>query len=139
MDTAGNVLATASNPAAWGDNVSATFTQSFAGERIVIAVTGATHDVFAVGGYQLQVRFPNAAQASTPTPTPGPTPTPTPTPQPTPTPTPVMPAPKPTPTPWQTNGGTFWFPGWMRGRQSWRGLGGGNFFHRPRSFPTWWR
>src|SRR6185312_9425798 len=55
LDASGNVLGTASNPSAWNDNVSTTFGNVVPGQRYVIAVTGATSNVFAVGAYHLQV------------------------------------------------------------------------------------
>ena len=52
-DAAGNLLAQASNPAAWSDNVTASLPALVPGQRYEIAVTGATHGYFDVGAYQL--------------------------------------------------------------------------------------
>jgi hypothetical protein len=57
FDASGNVLANAANPAAFGDDVGAQVNGVQAGHRYLIAVTGATGDVFATGAYQLHVAF----------------------------------------------------------------------------------
>jgi hypothetical protein len=74
LDSGGNMLAFAANPVAWGNNVTAVLSQVVPGRRYWIAVTGATHDDFAVGDYQLSLAFagdPTVA-ASAPAPAPGP-------------------------------------------------------------------
>ena len=96
LDASGNVLGTASNPSAWADTVSTSSNQVATGQQLVIAVTGATSDVFAVGAYHLQLSFPNAVAshsggggstlASKPTPKPKPKPVPAPKPAPKPAP-----------------------------------------------------
>lgn len=72
-DTAGDVLASAANPSAYGDNVGVQVSGVQAGHRYLIAVTGATGDVFATGTYRLQVAFgggsPVVTTTSTTTPT----------------------------------------------------------------------
>ncbi len=91
-DTAGHDLGTAANPSAWSDDVSTSVSQVVPGTRYIIAVTGATQDVFAVGAYQLGLAFTGgtAPPASTPSPAPIATPAPSPT-----TIGPVSPAPAP--------------------------------------------
>lgn len=107
LDASGSVLGTAANSSAWADTVSASFNKVAAGQRFVIAVNGATSDVFAVGGYHLQVSFPNAVPShpggtgtttKTPRPTPAPTPAPVPVPKPAPKPAPSAPTTTPHPT-----------------------------------------
>jgi hypothetical protein len=106
LSASGSVLATAAQPSKWSNNVSVSFNQVVPGQQYVIAVTGATNNVFAVGAYQLHVHFPNAVVASPPpnsVPTPPTKPhPPAPVPGPTPittrpvAPTPTTPAPAPT-------------------------------------------
>jgi hypothetical protein len=67
-DAAGNLLAQASNPAAWSDNVTASLPAIVPGQRYEIAVTGATHGYFDVGAYQLLVSLPRNPSAPPPTP-----------------------------------------------------------------------
>jgi hypothetical protein len=86
----GATLAVDANPAQYGDNVSVSIPGVQAGHRYLIAVTGATNDVFSVGSYALQLGF-SGGTAVNPTPTPAPAPQPLP---PAPTPAPV-PAPPP--------------------------------------------
>jgi hypothetical protein len=59
----------------WGNNVSAQVGGVTPGQKYIIAVTGATSDVFAVGAYQLHIAFIGGTAAA-PTPTPTATPTP---------------------------------------------------------------
>lgn len=80
-DSSGNLLDSEANPSAWGDNVTVHASGIVAGQRYLVAVTGATSDVFAVGAYQLHVGF---SMTPTPTPTPGPNPNPSPAPAPAP-------------------------------------------------------
>lgn len=99
LDASGNVLGTAAKPSAWADTVSTSFGSVTPGQKFIIAVTGATSDVFAVGAYHLQVSFPNAVPAhpsggtgttsgtgssTAPTPVPVHVPVPKPVPKPTP-------------------------------------------------------
>jgi hypothetical protein len=90
LDAAGRILDVQGNPGAWSDNVTAQTSQIVPGQRYTIAVTGATHDVFAVGAYQLAVTFggdpsvvaappaatsiPTSAAAPAPAPVPAPAP-----------------------------------------------------------------
>ena len=67
-DDAGNLLAQASNPAAWSDNVTASLPALVPGQRYQIAVTGATHGYFDVGAYQLLVSLPRNHRHCHPTP-----------------------------------------------------------------------
>jgi hypothetical protein len=92
FDATGQALDVEADPAAWGNDVTAQSGQVVPGRRYVIAVTGATNDVFAVGAYQLHVAFTGGSSPLTPTPTPPTPPTPTPTPTPTPSPTTSAPA-----------------------------------------------
>lgn len=82
-------LAGASNPAAWSNGVLASAAGIVPGQRYIIAVTGATNDVFSVGGYNFQLTFKGITGVP-----PGGTTTPTPVP-----PTPVPPPPPPVTTP----------------------------------------
>ncbi len=68
-DDAGNLLAQASDPAAWSNNVTASLPALVPGQRYEIAVTGATHGYFDVGAYQLSVSLP---RNHSPLPTPPP-------------------------------------------------------------------
>ena len=65
LDASGQVLDVEGNPGAWGDNVTAQVSQIVPGQRYIIAVTGATQDVFAVGAYQLSVAFAGDPSAVT--------------------------------------------------------------------------
>ena len=85
LDPAQTTLAAGGMPQAYGDSVSASLGQVVAGQTYLIAVTGATRDVFAVGAYQLNVAFALAA--------------PSPPPAPPPIPTPIVSTPKPKPVP----------------------------------------
>ena len=84
--TSGTLLAQASNPSAWSDNVTATIPSVVPGERYNVAVTGDTGTYFDVGEYSLVVSLPQSKAPSAPVTTPTPV-TPTPTPVTTPTPT----------------------------------------------------
>lgn len=66
-DAAGSLLAQASNPAAWSDNVTASLPALVPGQRYEIAVTGATHGYFDAGAYQLSVSLPRTPSPSPPT------------------------------------------------------------------------
>jgi hypothetical protein len=68
-------LTSAGNPSTWGDNVLATAGSIVPGQRYLIAVTGATQNVFAIGAYQLQVAFIGGTPLTAPNPQP-PTPVP---------------------------------------------------------------
>jgi hypothetical protein len=81
-NASGTLLAQASNPSAWSDNVTASLPALVPGERYFIAVTGDTHDYFDVGAYQLTVSLPSSQPSPPPTPLP---------------PAPVTPAPPPAP------------------------------------------
>jgi predicted Zn-dependent protease len=65
-DASMNPQGSASDPNAWSDNATVNVGNIQPGGRYVIAVTGATNDVFAVGSYALQVKF--AGSTSTPPP-----------------------------------------------------------------------
>jgi hypothetical protein len=93
-DASMNPLGSAADPNAWSNSPQVSLGNLQAGKTYIIAVTGATSDVFAVGAYSLQVAISGATITKTPTPITNPTPTPVPT-NPTPTPTPI---PNPTPT-----------------------------------------
>ena len=96
--TTGATLATDAHPEQYGDLASVAIPGAQPGHRYLIAVTGATNDVFSVGSYAIQVGF-FGGTAINPAPTPPP-PAPKPTPTPFPT-TPVLskaPTPAPTPT-----------------------------------------
>ena len=77
-DASGQLLAAQSNPAAWGNAVTAQVSGLVPGQRYFIKVAGATSDAFAAGAYQLQVAFPNGNPVASPPSGPSPTPTPTP-------------------------------------------------------------
>jgi hypothetical protein len=81
-DAAGDLLAQASNPAAWSDNVTARLPALVPGQRYMIAVTGATHGYFDVGAYQLSVSLPRNPSTPPPTSLPPVSVTPSPTPAP---------------------------------------------------------
>jgi hypothetical protein len=86
-NASGPLLAQASNPSAWSDNVTASVPAVVPSQRYYMAVTGDTHTYFDVGAYQLVVSLPQSSPPTSPAPTPPPvvpTPTPTPTPQPPP-------------------------------------------------------
>jgi hypothetical protein len=95
MDASGNPIDVAANPGAWANNVTVGTNAVVPGQRYYVAVTGATNDVFAVGGYNLLVRFTGGPPISTSTFPPTPTPTPSPVPTPTPTPIPIPASPQP--------------------------------------------
>jgi hypothetical protein len=81
FDASGRALDSEGNPSAWGDNVTASVGAVVPGHRYIVAVTGATSDVFAVGSYVLALSFDGASRVATPparvqTPTPAPTPAP---------------------------------------------------------------
>jgi len=59
-------LAAGGDPAAYGNNASAALSQVVPGQAYLIAVTGATRDVFAVGAYHLQVAFTGSPQSPPP-------------------------------------------------------------------------
>lgn len=59
-DPQGNELSSNANPNDWGDTVTAQASGVTAGKRYLVAVTGATSDVFAVGGYSLKFSFPGS-------------------------------------------------------------------------------
>jgi len=94
----GTTLAVNSHPDQFGDTASVSIPGVQAGHRYLIAVTGATQDVFAVGSYAIQVGFNGGTPISAPTPTPTPAPIPAPTPAPVTTPV-IVSTPTPTPTP----------------------------------------
>ncbi len=95
----GATLAVDGHPDQFGDLATVSIPGVQPGHRYLIAVTGATRDVFAVGSYALQVSFPGGTPTASP-PAPSPTPTPVPPPvPPAPPSTPVQPAPPPAPTP----------------------------------------
>ena len=84
-NASGTLLAQASNPSAWSDNVTASVPAVVPGQRYYMAVTGDTHTYFDAGAYQLVVSLPQSSPPNSPAPTPPPVvPTPTPTPQPPP-------------------------------------------------------
>lgn len=82
-------IASASNPAFWGDGVIAAGGGIVPGGRYIVAVTGATGDVFSVGSYNFQVQFKGITGVVPPPVAPVP---PTPVPPP-----PVVPPPPPPP------------------------------------------
>jgi len=67
-DASGTLLDSHGDVSAWGDNVAAGVTQVVPGARYYIAVTGATHDVFAVGAYQIQLSFTGGTPLTNPSP-----------------------------------------------------------------------
>jgi hypothetical protein len=67
-DAAGNLLAQASNPTAWSDNVTASLPAIVPGQRYEIAVTGASHTYFDAGAYQLSISLPRNPSPQAPTP-----------------------------------------------------------------------
>ncbi|WP_435006851.1 matrixin family metalloprotease [Tundrisphaera lichenicola] len=88
----GATISTASDSSAYGNLVSASLSGAQPGHRYLIAVTGATQDVFAVGSYAVQIAFSGGTSIAPPpvtVPNPGPAPTPTTSPTPAPTPAPV--------------------------------------------------
>jgi predicted Zn-dependent protease len=94
----GATMPTNGDPSLRGDGASVTIPGARPGHRYLIAVTGATNDVFSIGSYAVQVGFsggtpvaPTQAQAQAPAPAPAPTPTPVLTPTPAPVPVPVAP------------------------------------------------
>ncbi len=81
-NASGTLLAQASNPSAWSDNVTASVPAVVPGQRYYMAVTGDTGTYFDAGAYQLVVSLPQSSPPISPAPTPRPVvPTPTPTPQ----------------------------------------------------------
>src|SRR5271157_1832649 len=84
-NASGTLLAQASNPSAWSDNVTATAAAVVPGQRYYMAVTGDTGTYFDAGAYQLVVSLPQSSPPNSPAPAPPPVvPTPAPTPQPPP-------------------------------------------------------
>lgn len=96
FDASGSQIDTQGDDSRWGDNVTAHVLQVVPGQRYGIEITGATHDVFAVGAYHLQVGFSGIAPAAPPAPVPGP-PAPAP-----PSPSPTSPQHAPTSPPFVT-------------------------------------
>ncbi len=83
-NASGTLLAQASNPSAWSDNVTATVPAVVPGQRYYMAVTGDTGTYFDAGAYRLVVSLPQSSAPNPPAPAPPPvvsTPTPPPTPQ----------------------------------------------------------
>ncbi len=62
-DASMNVLGSDGDSTAWGNNATVNLASVQPGQRLVIAVTGATNDVFAVGSYALQLKFNGTSQA----------------------------------------------------------------------------
>ena len=93
-------LAGASNPAAWSNGVVASAAGIVPGQRYIVAVTGATNDVFSVGAYNFQLTFRGITSTTPPggTTTPPPIPPPPPAAPPPPPVTPPNPNPGPAPT-----------------------------------------
>jgi len=84
-NASGTLLAQASNPSTWSDNVTASLPAVVPGQRYYMAVTGDTGTYFDAGAYQLVVSLPQSSPPNSPAPAPTPVvPTPTPTPQPSP-------------------------------------------------------
>lgn len=75
LDASGNVISSGSDASKWSNNVSANELSVSPGERFYVAVTGATNDVFSVGGYQLQVSFAGLSTGGSSQPTTPSTPT----------------------------------------------------------------
>ncbi|HEY2155256.1 MAG TPA: matrixin family metalloprotease [Isosphaeraceae bacterium] len=88
-------LAVAGSPQAWSDAQFATAGGIVPGHRYIVAISGATNDVFSVGAYNFQVTFSGISAVSPPPPVVPPTPVPPPPPPitvpPSPTTTPVAP------------------------------------------------
>jgi hypothetical protein len=59
-DGSGNLVARASNPSAWSDNITVTASNVVPGQRYYVVASGATGDYFDVGGYQLRVSLPGS-------------------------------------------------------------------------------
>ena len=59
-------IAGASNPAAWSNGVIASAGGIVPGQRYIVAVTGATNDVFSVGAYNFQLTFQGITSAHAP-------------------------------------------------------------------------
>jgi hypothetical protein len=92
-------LATAGAPQAWSDAQFATAGGIVPGHRYIVAISGATNDVFSVGSYNFQVTFSGVSAVSPPPPVVPPSPLPPPVPPVPPVPpAPVVP-PSPTTTP----------------------------------------
>ncbi len=87
-DASMHPIASDGNPNVWGDGVIATGGGIVPGARYIVAVTGATGDVFSVGGYNLQLTFKGISGAPVTAPSP-----PTPAPPPPAVPPPVPPPP----------------------------------------------
>ena len=84
-NASGTLLAQASNPSAWSDNVTASIPAVVPGQRYYMAVTGDTGTYFDAGAYQLVVSLPQSSPPKSTAPTLNPVvPTPAPTPQPSP-------------------------------------------------------
>lgn len=66
FDPSGRLLAANSNPAAWSNDVTAEIASVVPGQRYVVAVTGATSDVFSVGDYALRMVFDGVSPVSPP-------------------------------------------------------------------------
>ncbi|WP_165219001.1 matrixin family metalloprotease [Aquisphaera insulae] len=64
-DASGHLLATAGDPSAWSDNVTAIAAGVVPGQKYYAVVTGATQDVFSVGTYNLTVALPNSTKPTT--------------------------------------------------------------------------
>jgi Matrixin len=95
-NASGTLLAQASNPSAWSDNVTASVPAVVPGQRYYMAVTGDTQTYFDVGAFQLVVSLPQSSPPTSPAPTPPPVvPTPTSIPTPTPQPPPIVSQPPP--------------------------------------------
>jgi Matrixin len=93
-NASGTLLAQASNPSAWSDNVTATVPSVVPGQRYYLTVTGDTGTFFDVGAYQLVVSLPQSSPPNSPAPTP---------PTVLPTPSPSQPSPVVSPPPSATN------------------------------------
>jgi Matrixin len=63
-NASGKAIASASDPSAWSDDVTAQ-AGVVPGQRYYVAVTGATQDAFAVGAYQLQLAFTGGTPPAT--------------------------------------------------------------------------
>lgn len=68
FDASGKLLARASNPAAWSNNVTVTVAGMAPGQRYFVSVSGATNDVFSVGAYNLVVALPTTSPVTPTTP-----------------------------------------------------------------------
>jgi hypothetical protein len=88
----------ASNPAAWSNGVIASAGGIVPGHRYIVAVTGATNDVFSVGAYNFQLTFKGVTGVTAPGGPTAPTPVPPTVPPPPVTPPNTNPGPAPTTT-----------------------------------------